>query len=327
MSIRTASSAARRAALAVLVPIVGCVTVEFPGGPPQPLVETVVHGEAGSKILLVQIDGVISEEPEGASLFSQGESRVARLREELDKAREDDAIRALLVRINSPGGTVTASDIIYREILRFKEEQGVPVIAHLMGIAASGGYYTAMAADRVVAQPTTVTGSIGVIFGSVNLAGLMEKVGVENQTLVSGPYKDAGSILRKMSPDERAQLQSVLDDMYQRFLSVVGHGRPDLPAEVVTRLADGRIYSADQALEHGLVDQLGDLTDAVAAAEQSAGLDASRVVTYHRPREYRKNLYSVESAADRFAVDWRPEWRSLLPSPAFLYLWTPGLRE
>jgi protease-4 len=327
MPIRNAWSAARHAALAALVPMLGCVTVELPGGVPQPLVETVVHGELGSKILLVQIDGVISEEPEGTTFFSQGESRVARLREELDKAREDDDIRALLVRINSPGGTVTASDILYREILRFKEEQGVPVVAHLMGIAASGGYYAAMAADHLIAQPTAVTGSIGVIFGSVNLAGLMEKVGVENQTLVSGPYKDAGSILRKMTPDERAQLQSVLDDMYERFLSVVQRGRPELAADVITRLADGRIYSANQALEHGLVDELGDLTDAVAATERAAGLDAARVVTYHRPREYRKNLYSVESAADGFALGWRPEWRSLLPSPAFLYLWTPGVRD
>jgi protease-4 len=324
MSHRTAIAAARHAALTALVPILGCVSIELPGGAPQPLVEAVVHGEAGSKILLVQIDGVISEEPEAATFFSQGESRVARLREELDKARDDDAIRGLLVRINSPGGTVTASDIVHREILRFKEERGVPVVAHLMGIAASGGYYAAMAADHVVAQPTAVTGSIGVIFGSVNLAGLMEKVGVENQTLVSGPYKDAGSILRKMTPDERAQLQSVLDDMYQRFLSVVQLGRPDLPAEAIAGLADGRIYSANQALDHGLVDELGDLTDAVTAAEELAGLGASRVVTYHRPREYRKNLYSVASTGERFDLGWRPEWRSLLPSPAFLYLWTPG---
>jgi len=324
MSIRTVLSAARHAALAALLPAVGCVTVELPGGVPQPLVETVVHGELGAKILLVQIDGVISEEPEGASFFTAGESRVARLREELDRARDDAGIRALLVRINSPGGTVTASDIVYREILRFKEETDVPVVAHLMGIAASGGYYAAMAADHVVAQPTAVTGSIGVIFGSVNLAGLMEKVGVENQSLVSGPYKDAGSILRRMTPDERAQLQSVLDDMYQRFLSVVQQGRPELPAEAIGRLADGRIYSASQALEHGLVDELGDLTDAVAVAEDAAGLDSSRVITYHRPREYRKNLYSLESAADGFALGWRPEWRSLLPSSAFLYLWMPG---
>lgn len=310
--------------LALLVPIAGCVTIELPGGPPPPLVETVVHGESGGKILLVRIDGVLTEAAQSPSLFTQGESRPARLGEELDRARKDPDVKALLLRINSPGGTVTASDILYREILRFKHDRDVPVIAELMGVAASGGYYVAMAADRVVAEPTAVTGSIGVIFGGVNLAGLMEKVGVENQTLVSGPFKDAGSLFRRMRPEERAQLQSVLDDMFRRFLDVVHSGRPGLDAKTIRRLADGRIYSAPQALDKGLVDELGDMPDAVAAAEHAAGLSESRVVTYHRPREYQKNLYSVTSQATSFGLDWHPQWRQLLPSPAFLYLWTPG---
>ncbi len=307
-----------------LVTLSGCVTIALPGGLPGPLVETVVHGEVGEKVLLVQLDGVLSEEPQSASFFGAGESRIARLREELDRARDDAGVRALLLRINSPGGTASASDTIYSEIARFKKERGIPVIAQLMGVAASGGYYVALAADHIVAQPTTVTGSIGVIFGGVNLAGLMEKIGIENQTLVSGPYKDAGSMTRRMSPEERMQLQSVLDDLFERFVAVVSQGRPKLDAETIGRLADGRIYSAVQALESGLVDELGDLSDAVAAAQKAAGLSSSRVVTYHRPREYRNNLYSVASPAGDF--DWSPAWRKLLPSPAFLYLWTPGAR-
>ncbi len=302
----------------------GCVTIALPGGLPSPLVETVVHGDVGAKILLVQLDGVLSEEPQSASFFSAGESRIARLREELDRARNDPSVRALLLRVNSPGGTASASDIIYSEIARFKKERGIPVVAQLMGVAASGGYYVALAADHIVAQPTTVTGSIGVIFGGVNLAGLMEKIGVENQTLVSGPYKDAGSMTRRMSPEERMQLQSVLDDLFERFVTVVAQGRSELDAEAIARLADGRIYSAVQALESGLVDEIGDLSDAVAAAEKAAGLGSSRVVTYHRPREYRKNLYSVAAPAGDFDFGWAPAWSRLLPSPAFLYLWTPG---
>ncbi len=322
MSIRPALATA--SPWLALLTLTGCITIALPGGLPGPLVETVVHGETGAKILLVQLDGVLTEKPQRVSLFSLGESRIARLREELDRARGDADVRALLLRINSPGGTASASDIIYSEIARFKQERGIPVIAQLMGVAASGGYYVALAADHIVAQPTTVTGSIGVIFGGVTLAGLMEKIGIENQTLVSGPYKDAGSMTRRMSPEERMQLQSVLDDLFERFVAVVGQGRPGLDAETIGRLADGRIYSAVQALESGLVDELGDLSDAVAAAQKAAGLSSSRVVTYHRPREYRNNLYSVASPAGDF--DWSPAWRKLLPSPAFLYLWTPGAR-
>jgi protease-4 len=326
MTNRADRTIAQWALLAALLPLAGCVTIDLPGGVPQPLVESVVHGKTGSKILMVQIDGVISAEPQTASFFSAGESRVARLREELDRARDDTDVAALLLRINSPGGTASASDTLYREILRFKRERGIPVIAQLMGVAASGGYYVALAADRIVAQPTTVTGSIGVIFGGVNLTGLMEKVGIENQTLVSGPYKDAGSMIRRMTPEERAQLQSVLDDLFLRFVSVVENGRPGLDPETIGRLADGRIYSAAQARENGLVDEVGDLTDAVMAAEAAAGLETSRVITYHRPREYRSNLYSVASPAPPFDFDWHPRWRELLPSPSFLYLWTPAVQ-
>lgn len=318
----------RRTALVALVASLlagtGCITIDLPLGVPQPLEESVVEGEAGGKILLIQLDGLLTEEAISESLFAPGESRVARLREELERARLDPEVGALLLRINSPGGTVTASDILHHEILRFKQQRGVPVVAQLMGVAASGGYYVAMAADRVIAQPTAVTGSIGVIFGGINVAGLMEKVGIEDQTLVSGPYKDAGSILREMTPEERAQLQSVLDDMFQRFVSVVEAGRPELGPDAIARLADGRIYSAPQALENGLVDQLGDLHDAVAAARDAAGLSRSRVVTYHRPREFRNNLYSVTAPPVGSGPALGSWWKALLPAPAFLYLWTPG---
>jgi protease-4 len=295
------------------------VSIEFPGGVPQPLIETTVHGEGRTKILLVQIDGVLTDEPETAWFGLRRESPVARLREELDRARRDDAIEALLVRIDTPGGTVTASDLLYQEILRFKQERSMPVVAQLMGMATSGGYYVAMSADTVVAHPTTVTGSIGVIFAGVNLSGLMANT--------SGPFKDAGSPLRPMRPEERAQIQSVIDDMYQRFLEVVRRGRPALAPDAVSRLADGRIYSAPQALANGLVDRIGDIEDAVELARTRAGVEQARVVTYHRPREYRKNLLTAQAPDTAPRVEW-PLPRFQLPQPAFLYLWAPsGLLE
>jgi protease-4 len=311
-----------------LAPLVtACISLDLPGGVPQPLVETTVFGESGPKILMLQIDGVLNDEPDSTWYGTRRESPVARMREELDRARRDRSIAALLLRIDTPGGTVTASDLLYQEIQRFKQERGLPVIAQLMGMATSGGYYVAMSADTVVAHPTTVTGSIGVLFAGVNLSGLMAKFGVADQTLTSGPYKDAGSPLRPMRPEERAQIQSVIDDMYQRFLEVVRQGRPQLDPAAIARLADGRIYSAPQALANGLVDKVGDVEEAVAVARTRAGIAEARVVTYHRPREFRRNLFTAAAPVEPSHVEW-PLPRFHLPQPAFLYLWAPsGLLE
>lgn len=302
----------------------GCVSVQLFPGPPQPLVETVVHGESGPKVLLLDIDGLIAELPEERGLLGRREeSMVARVREQLERAREDSLVRALLLRINSPGGTATASDILYREILEFKKERGMPVVAQLMGVATSGGYYVAMAADWIVAHPTTVTGSIGVIFLGVNFVGLMEKLGIENQTLRAGKHKDAGSVLRRMSAEERARIQSVLDDMHARFKQVVVDGRADLGAARVDALADGSIYSAEQAVAEGLVDGIGYLEDAVGEVEKRAGLESSRVVSYHRPREWRENLYTRAPFPTALRLDLGTDLPRL-GRPGFLYLWLPA---
>jgi protease-4 len=315
-------------ALAILAALTlwatGCINIQLPGGVPKPLVESVVYGDGDPKILLVPIEGVISESRDEPGLFSLSqESMVARFREQLDKARGDDDVRALIVRINSPGGTVTASDILYDELQRFKRDRRIPVVAQLMGLATSGGYYVAMAADEIVAHPTTVTGSIGVIFMGINLAGLMEKLGIEDQTLTSGPYKDAGSMFRTMRPEERAQLLSVLGDLFARFKQVVRSGRAALSAEQVDALADGRIFSAEQARSAGLIDTIGGLEETVARAEQRAGVSTSRVVTYHRPREWRENLYTRAPTAPTVELDLLPDWPGV-QRPAFLYLWAPG---
>jgi len=302
----------------------GCLTVNLFDGAPKPLVETVVHGSSGPKILMLDIDGTLSESPGPASVFGdEEESTVSRVQEQLDRAREKGDIEALLLRINSPGGTVTASDLVYTEIQRYKAETGVPVVAQMMGTAASGGYYVAMASDWVVAHPTTVTGSIGVIFMGVSVAGLMEKIGIEDQTITTGAYKDAGSPLRRMTPDERPQLQSVLDDMQTRFELVVERGRPKLGAEKVAAAADGRIYSAQQARDLGLVDEIGDIRRAIAVAERRLGATSSQVVSYHRPREWRQNLYQRSATPTEISLNLTPGLPRLT-APGFYYLWSPG---
>jgi protease-4 len=318
--------ASRAALLAVALAGAGCITLDLPFGGPSALEERLVQGESGPKILLLDVDGVLSEEGETSALgFGGSESPVARVREQLELARRDSEVRAVLLRIQSPGGTVTASDVVYREVLRFKEETKLPVVAHCLGMCASGGYYVALAADRILAHPTTVTGSIGVIFSGLSLAGLLERYGVEDQTLTSGAFKDAGSPWRRMTPAERAQLQSVIDDLYGRFLEVLRAGRPGLDAAAAARVADGRIFSARQALAAGLVDEVGYLGEAVAELERRAGLSESRVVAYRRPREWSENLYSKSGASvPRVELPGRDPLAAVLPAPGFLYLWWPG---
>lgn len=304
--------------------LAGCVSIDLPGTKPGVLLETVVDGEGDAKIVLIEIDGLISETSQpGPFGFPGRESTVARVRSQLKKAARDSDVAAVVLRINSPGGTATASEIVYREIQAFKEAKRVPVIAALMGTATSGAYYAAMASDSVVAHPTTVTGSIGVIFAGVNLAGLMDKLGIEDQTIVSGRHKDAGSPLRRMSPEERAHIQSVLDDLHHRFRDVVASGRPDLDAARIAELADGRIFSAKQAHSHGLVDGIADLAGAVEEARRRADLEEARVVSYHRRREWRENLYTAPPARGPTLFDLAALFAPLR-TPTFLYLWWPG---
>jgi protease-4 len=301
----------------------GCITINLPSGEIEPLAETVIAGEGDAKVLMLEVDGVITETSDVADFFGTvNEGMVGRVREELDRARSDDQVKALVLRINSPGGTVTGSDLLYDEIRRFKQERKVPVVAQLMGTAASGGYYVALAADEIHAERTTVTGSIGVIFSGFNLAGLMEKLGIENQTITSGSFKDAGTILRRMRPEERAQLQSVIDDLYARFVEVVKAGRTKLTVEQIRALADGRIFSATQAVQAGLVDEIGSLDASLRRARELAGLSSARIVTYHRPREYTNNYYTRAPHHRDALLDLWPD----LPvsGPAFLYLWAPG---
>lgn len=311
----------------------GCITVDLlSGGPNAPLEQSVVQGTSGPKILLVEIDGMISGEAPGAGFFPSDEiSMVARVREVLDRARQDDEIRGVLVRIDSPGGTATASEQIYSELRRFKQERGVPVVAQFLQLAASGGYYVAMAADEIQAHPTSVLGSIGVIFSGVNAAELMDKIGVEDQTIKGGRLKDMGSLFRPLSAEERGQLQSIVDELHARFKEVVDAGRPNLTSEQIDVLADGRIYSARQGLENGLVDRIGALPEAIGLLSDRMGAPSVRVVTYHRPNAPRRNIYMKAPASGSpgplaGAAPALPRaFESMLARPGFHYLWWPGV--
>lgn len=313
-------------ALAALLALSGCSLVTLDFQPKiKPLEEQTVEGKGSSKILLLDLSGVLSEDLPSFSIGAPPPRvpLLARVREELRRAEEDDRVRALIVRINSPGGTITASDVLYHELLAFKARKKVPVIAAIMDVGASGGYYAALAADTIVVNPTTITGSIGVVMVTVNAQGLLEKIGVAPLAIKSGPMKDAGSPFRPLTGAELAVFQGIIDDMYGRFIGLIVQSRK-IPEDRVRALADGRVYTATQALQLGLVDRIGYLEDVVSLAKGRAGLSEAKVVMYHRPKEYRANIYSATPAASS-AESTLAQFAAALGGggPRFLYLWWP----
>jgi protease-4 len=283
------------AALLSLCLATGCITpiIDLGSlGQVSSLSEVTIDEKGTSKVAMLELTGVISFEENGWSFGGQKPSVVSRLHEALELAARDRNVRALVLRVRSPGGGVAASESVHHLVEMWRTQTNKPVIAYLQEVAASGGYYVAMAADRVIAHPTSIVGSIGVVMPGINLAGLMDRFGVEDQSLTSGAFKDAGSVLRPMREEERAQLQSVINDFYTRFVDVVDKGRPELDRGSVERLADGRVFTASQALEAGLVDEIGYIEDAIEVAELRAGVSNATLVTYKEAGRTAANVYS-----------------------------------
>ncbi len=292
--------------------------------------ETTLQGTTDQKILLATVNGTIDTRPK-RGLLSSTPSMLEELTAVLQKARRDPDIKALLLSIDSGGGTATASDILYREIQRYKQDTGVPVVALIMDVAASGGYYIAVAADHIMAHPTSITGSIGVVFQTIEFEGLSQKIGVRAHTIKSGSFKDMGSYFRNMSEQERAIFQSMIDELYDRFISVVADEREELTKEQVRELADGRIYTAGQALQLKLIDSIGYANDAIAKAKELANLpDNARVVVYRHNYVSNDNFYrsTTQSPAPRSLMELGvgADMSVLSPRTGFYYLWQPGLK-
>lgn len=220
----------------------------------------------GPKVAIVELEGLIAETDD--------------LVRELRQHRDNPSIKAVVIRINSPGGVVGPTQEVY-DALRHLREAGKPVVASLGAVAASGGYYIAVGADQIYANPGSLTGSIGVIMQMANVDALMKKVGVEYIVVKAGAYKDIGNISRPMTPEERRVLQTLLDDVHDQFIDAVAKGRK-LPREQVVKFADGRVFSGTQALSLKMVDALGGLEEAVNAAAKLANLPIPPAV--ERPR-------------------------------------------
>ncbi|MEQ9454567.1 MAG: signal peptide peptidase SppA [Phycisphaeraceae bacterium] len=259
----------------------------------QTLTETIVVDEPArrTKIAMIDVTGVIVNACNN-SLLQQGENPVAALHEKLERARNDDQVAAVLLRINSPGGSVTASEAMHHEIRRFKASSGKPIVVIMMDVAASGGYYIACAADRIVAYPSTVTGSIGVIMQTVSLKPALDRWGIEATTLRSGAIKGAGSPIDVLTDDQKAIFQQMIDTYHQQFVSIVDAGRTSLDRATIEKLADGRVYTGRQAADLGLIDAVGDLYHAFDLAKRMAQLEQADLVLYHRPLDYVAGPYA-----------------------------------
>ncbi len=310
----------------LLVPLLhGCTFFNVNIIPPvKPLEEKVIEGEGRPKLLLLDITGFISEkEPDGVHLTREKPSTVSRVKEALRKAEKDEDIAGVILRINSPGGTVAASDIIYHEIKGFESRKRVPVYACITGMGTSGAYYIATASDLIVAHPTAVTGSIGVILLNFNLEGLLGKVGVTERSIKSGEKKDIMSPFRASTPEERRIMQDIIDSFASRFLDVIMARRNNqLERKELVKLADGRIYTAGQALAAKLIDRTEYLDDTISNMKKALGIKEARVVAYYRPGSYRGSIYSgADADAAVNLININADGLEMLTSPQFLYLW------
>jgi len=295
----------------------------------EALTETTISTDPGlfvtAKVVVVDVDGLLFN-ARGEGLFGPHDNPVSLFVEKIDKAQKDTDVRAVVLRINSPGGGVTASDTMYRRLAEMKKERKVPVVAAIEDVGASGAYYIACGADTIIAAPTSVTGSIGVIVQTFSLSGTMAKLGIDTKAITSGPMKDMASPFKPLSPEDQKVLQQMVTEFYGRFVDVVAAGRPKLKRDDVKKLADGRIYTGEQALADGLVDATGDVKTAVAEAKKLAGLKAAKVVMYDRPYGYKANVYSAAPLGGMQINLLNVSMPGLMTwlEPQFLYLWTGG---
>lgn len=313
------------ARLTLAKPVQGRISTDLPprrdSGPLQAVVVEAASPTPAGRIALIDVDGVLVNSNQ-VGPYSEGENPLALFREKLDAARNDPKVVGVVLRINSPGGGVTVCDLMFHELQLFKQRSSLPVTAYIMEVGAGGAYYLATAADAIYAHPTALVGGIGVVLNLYNLQDAMGFVNVAGQQVKAGKNIDMGTSLRPLSPEAAELLQKMADEFHLRFQRVVLAQRPNV-ARNNPVLFDGRVFSAMQALEHGLVDQLGYLEDAIADVRRRAGCGPVEVVMLRRETDPARSPYAV--TANRPALD------KLMPVsipglvrpdlPTFMYLW------
>lgn len=283
--------------------------------------ESYVSGEGEAKIAAIPVSGTITDDTSGGVFASEGASP-AKLRSQLQQAGDDSDVKAVILEVNSPGGGVVPSDEMYRLVRDFKREADKPVVVSMGSVAASGGYYISAAADTIVANPATITGSIGVIFNYTNFSEALDKIGVDPEPITSGRFKDLASPADELTEAEREIIESQIQDNYDRFVAAIVKGRP-LSEEKVRELGDGRTYSGEQALQNGLVDELGGVEQAAAEARELAGVERAEVVRYEESPGLLESIQARIAPQEPEAVQLM-EASGIDPAPQFQYLYRPG---
>ena len=292
-------------------------------------------GWSPGTVVISPVEGMLANARAGG-LLQATENPLSLFTQQLNRAADDASVKAVVLRVNSPGGTVTCSDAMYQLVKRFKQRTGKPVVASAQEVAASGAYYVSCAADKIVAQPTSVVGSIGVIFETMEFEGTLQKIGVHADSIKSGNLKDMGSPFKALREDERAVMQAMVEEYFTRFIGVVHNNRPvkEEPVADLTKYNEpsyggvysGRVFSGDHARALGLIDQTGLLEDAIALAKQMGHAQDASVVIYQRPYGYGGSVYADTKVAPPRAEVMRlelPGASDFLPT-GFYYLWQPG---
>jgi len=288
-------------------------------------------GLSPDKIAIIEVEGMLMNVRAGGFLQPQ-ENKVSLFTQQMRAAARDPSVKAVVLRVNSPGGTVTASDTMYETVRNFRRVTRKPVIASTQEVAASGGYYVACAADEIVAHPTSVVGSIGVLFQTMEFQGALGKLGVRAESIKSGPLKDMGSPFKALRENEREVMQEMVDEYFERFVAVVTTHRPVKEPHPTQPLPEdyggvysGRVFSGERAVQLGLADRTGRLEDAIKLAKQKGKAPNAKVILYRRPYGYAGSIYA-ESQTPRPRANVLqlelPESRAFLPS-GFYYLWEP----
>lgn len=284
------------------------------------------------KIAMIDVSGLIASV--SAGVFASGGNPVDDLVARLDKASRDASVKGVIIRVNSPGGTVAASEMMYNEIRAFRERTKKPVVISMAEVATSGGYYIALAGDRIVAQQTSVTGSIGVLFQTFNVSEGMRRWGIESRAVVSRPNKDIASPFEPPVDEHYAILQSLVDEFYAEFRGLVAERRSSIDPSQMDMVTDGRVFTGSRALELGLVDEVGDIRDAFKTAKRLAGVESAQLVKYHSEGRSPNSAYALGPAIEsRLNTPGRREINLVQlnlssgegGSSGFYYLWSPGL--
>lgn len=284
----------------------------------------VLEGSGENKIAVINIDGIIIENDPtpDIGLLSEKITSARKIKKMLNQISQDSTVKAVILRVNSPGGSAAASEEIYQATIDFKKETGVKIIAYFSDLAASGGYYSSMGADKIVANPATITGSIGVIISYLNFTDLAKNYGVKNITYKSGPHKDIISEFREPTEEENQIMQELINSTYDVFVKVVAKGR-NMTEEKTKTIADGRIYSAQKAKELGLVDEIGVFSDAVALTKKEAGLKDAEVVEFGQPSFWEVILGSIAGKLNLFSLTPLNNLFFNQPGVKLLYLYSP----